>query len=304
MGKKISKTRQVITDILREDTGRAMCDSGGEPQYDATGKYIGSQHGFGRSFERNANRDFEKESPCSFDVISFTPKGKTEEVHEVSVRINLYHWLASKLEYAVKLNRQLQSYLSANPDEGYLQLAQSFPVHLREKGQYITDYGGQELVEFTAHYTYNDENSLSQDIQFVFFRIAGAPYVVLQVHNGCDARGGLTRPRIFKVINEDTFFDYNRVDLVATGQSGRLKGAFVYSNFGSSAYELDQSDPLLIAAFGVKPQSRTIDLFDYPVVKEPKGIDLPKGRGKVVISEDEQHIFCPISGWELHPKFL
>ena len=54
----LGDTGNVIASMLTENTGIALCDSGGSPQYDDDGKYIGSQHGYGRNWERNQGRNF------------------------------------------------------------------------------------------------------------------------------------------------------------------------------------------------------------------------------------------------------
>ena len=54
-------------------------------------------------------------------------------------------------------------------------------------------------------YTYNYDNILSQDIQFLLFEYDGLDYVLLQVHNGCDARSGLTAPKVFE-LNDIEYF--------------------------------------------------------------------------------------------------
>ena len=55
--------------------------------------------------------------------------------------------------------------------------------------------------------TYNWENLLSQGLQFLTFYDENEDmYIILQIHNGCDIRGGYTKPRFFKVLEEDYFF--------------------------------------------------------------------------------------------------
>lgn len=56
------------------------------------------------------------------------------------------------------------------------------------------------------YYTYNMENCLSQDFQAAEITLESGEYVVLMIHNGCDARGGFTEPRIFKVRGEGNLF--------------------------------------------------------------------------------------------------
>lgn len=63
-------------------------------------------------------------------------------------------------------------------------------------------------------YTYNYDNVLSQDIQFLFFDYDfETEYILLQVHNGCDARSGMTKPRVFK-LNDIEYFRPNECNIV------------------------------------------------------------------------------------------
>jgi hypothetical protein len=70
--------------------------------------------------------------------------------------------------------------------------------------------GGGEVFN-----TYNFDTLLDQDIQYVEFQIddgwgAYQTYVILQVHNGADPRGGYTDPVIFKA-NEYWIYQCNDV---------------------------------------------------------------------------------------------
>lgn len=62
------------------------------------------------------------------------------------------------------------------------------------------------LCKMEWEYTYNYDNILSQDIQFLVFEYEGLDYVLLQVHNGCDARWGMTRPKVFELNDIEYFF--------------------------------------------------------------------------------------------------
>ena len=76
-------TANILQDMLRENTGVALCDSGGEPNYDANGNYIGSSYGYGRNYEINRHVDFEKISPVT---LSFS-NGNIEFTHNHSCMI-------------------------------------------------------------------------------------------------------------------------------------------------------------------------------------------------------------------------
>ena len=75
----------------------------------------------------------------------------------------------------------------------------------------------QEFMEKYTHqgkkinclYTYNEDNVLSQDIQFLYGGdIYESDIIALCIHNGCDARGGLTDYKFFK-IDYDTFLNWH-----------------------------------------------------------------------------------------------
>ena len=79
-------------------------------------------------------------------------------------------------------------------------------------------YGDGEPVTVN---TYNEENLLDQTLQFVYFIIDRQDYVVLQVHGGCDVRGGYTDPQVFECNgnSELAIFDYARAGLGCDGES-------------------------------------------------------------------------------------
>jgi len=65
-----------------------------------------------------------------------------------------------------------------------------------------------DLFQFISNpiNTYNYENLLSQVLQFILLEGKDDTYIILQVHGGCDVRGGYTKPRVFRVIDEDYFW--------------------------------------------------------------------------------------------------
>jgi hypothetical protein len=77
-----------------------------------------------------------------------------------------------------------------------------------------TDYGDARIS-----YSYNWENFLSQDIQYLNFEHAGQSFVLLQVHGGADARGGFTRPQVFEVNNSYWAHDMTDATIQCTGEN-------------------------------------------------------------------------------------
>lgn len=168
-------TRQVVVDMLCENTGRHMLDSGNH---------------YGRNFETNEGKtadDFDK-SPVSW-------------VDDDSATLNVYHYLLENLEYAPDINANFQEFTSKSEDSYY-----------EDMHVYVSDYLGlkegdlYESGNFQTFNTYNYEGNLSQGLQGVSFNVNDCDYVLLQVHGGCDIRGGYTRPRAFKVISDPYFW--------------------------------------------------------------------------------------------------
>jgi hypothetical protein len=56
--------------------------------------------------------------------------------------------------------------------------------------------------------TYNGESELSQILQGSWIELDGYQYVLLQIHGGCDARGGYTNAKLFKTGEDWTFHEY------------------------------------------------------------------------------------------------
>lgn len=86
---------------------------------------------------------------------------------------------------------------------------------------------GESWAKNVSGYTYNHDNDFSQD--FVYQLIApesgsrndlyDTELCIIQTHNGCDARGGFSSPRVATVKDIDYFFDW-RVRLYGSNDSG------------------------------------------------------------------------------------
>jgi hypothetical protein len=182
-------TARILIELLTENTGRAMCDSGGTPKYDEQGRYIGSEHGYGRMYERNAGRAFEAEDDASLTI----------DEHEVSVTTRVFHWLKERLEFAPSMDEKFQDFANSEEqeNESWMQSMLAYVDHLRDLGHDVTGLYGDGDPDIV--YTYNHQNNLDQDIQFLYFEMDDEKYILLQTHNGCDARGGMSRARAFKM---------------------------------------------------------------------------------------------------------
>jgi hypothetical protein len=181
------KLEEVLIEMLQENTGAHMLDSGGA---------------YGRHHERN------RKLPSDVEYWDNTPEIVPSGFRygELWGTISIYHHLKNSLEIdeeTERLNAILDKYNELRPDDTYYEVLEDFIKLLqnskRDRYKYW-DFGRRDRIH--RDNTYNHENSLSQDFIFTTF----GDFVVIEIHNGCDARGGYTKPRIFKY-HEECLFD-------------------------------------------------------------------------------------------------
>jgi hypothetical protein len=212
-----SRTSDVIIDLLKQNTGASLGDSG---------------YAYGRHWERNQVVDFAATPQVKLYVVTDDDRpvikspGRTlVPVSSVSATVSLYHYLLNFLEVTDQsehYQRELEA-LGQTPeqeDQSWRVTMEAFVKRVHNSEDEYLFRGGE------AQYSYNWDNHLSQDIQFIGFRGEDSrSYVVLQVHNGCDARGGLTSPYVFALQtseDEDTFLMAQQdLDLVEQGEPYR-----------------------------------------------------------------------------------
>ena len=80
----------------------------------------------------------------------------------------------------------------------------------------MTEHGFCEINSFNS---YNYDSNLSQVIQGTWGEFDGEPYVLLQVHQGCDVRGGYTDAKLFKIDDDHSFSSENAMFSFADNES-------------------------------------------------------------------------------------
>jgi len=190
-------TAAILAAMLKENTGIHMLDSGGSQLADGT-----FQHGYGRNWQRNQAREFEAEPTTVLSV----------DAHDISVTHNLYHWLKERLSFDSASQERFEAYRAEeDPEDEAPELIpmEGFAHWLRERGHEVTGlYGDGEPMTVN---TYNGEDLLSQTIQYVYMEIGGEPLVLLQIHGGCDVRGGYTLAKCFRA-RDDGAYMLNNAD--------------------------------------------------------------------------------------------
>ena len=164
--------------MLTKSTGRALCDSG-----DA----------YGRHWEKNQKKsidDFQKEPAVSFELPSFKD-GEQVTSKEIEYSISVFHYLAKGFD----LDSTCNDYNTLACDDWESEI---YGVS-KAQAEWLSERGFEIGESFN---TYNGESSLSQVLQGTLVKQDSRNYVLLQVHQGCDVRGGYTDAKMFYLPNE------------------------------------------------------------------------------------------------------
>ena len=172
-----TQTQQAIFEMLTENTGKHFLDSGGDN---------------GRHWQRNQKKthlDFINEEELHFDKSD--PK-------DIVVTKSLYHHLINSCHYLPDLTKKLNEWIKRDQYHAF-----DNPNGRSNVWNDVEDFMYKFLTDDKIHcvYTFNFDNVLSQDIQYLHFGndLYDNDIIALSIHNGADARGGLTDYRFFKV---------------------------------------------------------------------------------------------------------
>ena len=170
---------KVIAEMLTENTGINMLDSGGAA---------------GRGWQQRQGRDFKKEDAVIVEAY--------ESGDEVMVMFNLFHYLTTYLELdnnCKKLQKRFDKFARSpeQEDEPWPVSMEEFAIKINEEPSMLEYIGSVN--------TYNYDNILSGVIQYESFFYDGGHYMLMQTHNGADVRGGYSNPRVFKIADSDYF---------------------------------------------------------------------------------------------------
>ena len=245
----MTKTERIITKMMKECTGVHFLDSGGYED---------------RNWQINQKvKSFKQQPEGILKWYEFGPE----------IQINTFHFLVDKLVFdlsAEKFDKMFNNFVNkkGNKDVNYLETMEQFPVYLQELGYDIQEGWG------TCN-SYNCKSLLSQTIQFVHMNINRENYIVLQIHNGYDVRGGYTKPRVFTEYEEDGIFDFNK--------------ATVYCNNCHAIWYIED-------ACNIKPNedSYKIDFKDL-IVEEIEDINQVKIKNnKLYVNKNTATAYCPV----------
>jgi hypothetical protein len=171
MTAKPSLTERKLITMLGENTGRHMLDSGGA---------------YGRNWERNQGRAWLAEPAISLEF------DERDGKLEISATRNVFHFLRERVTYRPDLQSQLTRFAKRpeNEDSYWLEIMESFAKKM----------GCRNPVTVN---TYNGEDMLSQVLQYTAFDNDDGAFALIQIHGGCDVRGGYTGAAVFEIDDGD-----------------------------------------------------------------------------------------------------
>ena len=173
---------EAVYNLLLENTGTHFLDSGSA---------------YGRHWQKNQGKtiqDFINEPAVGFDLMVYKEidgewkRARLENFEEIEYSISVFHYLTSG---ALALDHICQEF-NARPAKDW-DFEKAYGVSKRS-GEWLLSIGADFGASFN---TYNYESSLSQVLQGTYVTIVDLHYVLLQVHGGCDVRGGYTDAKLF-----------------------------------------------------------------------------------------------------------
>ena len=251
----MTKTATVLKAMLVENTGTHMLDSGGA---------------YGRSWQQNKGRDFEAEPAATISV----------EEGYIDIRRSTFHFLNECLEFDEAMTDRFLAFNRAK-DPGdqtpWLPLMEEFAESIGAMGI----YGEGDPVTVN---TYNHDSLVDQILQYVYFEINEQGYVLLQIHGGCDARGGYTTPKAFRCNIESSPSVFSDGEATITCKGGNHRWRY---EEGYLHVEHQEDDD-------------TRELNEFPILEEDA--ELQQIRKKMGMSalgklwQDTEGVHCPLCG--------
>jgi hypothetical protein len=163
-----------LAEMFTANTGRSILDSG-----DA----------YGRNYDRHAGKT----------VSDFLNASRVTIDRDGMPTLDAFHFMNDALDYSELLDSRYNRFDSARPTDSYTDTLNEWLESIGVDTTNTETYGGV--------WDYNSYNSeydlLDQGYAATFFEFAGEAYTALQIHGGCDVRGGYTRPTIFQGGFED-----------------------------------------------------------------------------------------------------
>ncbi len=177
-----TNVEKVVYDMLLENTGTHFLDSGGTDD---------------RHWQKNQGKtihDFINEPAVKFDLIVYKEIAgqwkhvRVENSEEIEYTISAFHYLTNA---ALELDHLCEEFNARSVTDWDFEAVYGVS---KRSGEWLLSIGADFGDSFN---TYNHEAFLSQVLQGTFVTLVDRHYVLLQIHGGCDVRGGYTDAKLF-----------------------------------------------------------------------------------------------------------
>lgn len=291
MTQQITQTDEVLASMLTEDTGRHLLDSGGA--YGRNWERMQAAVGEQTPAEYLLSRPESEFTAWIGNYDLYVAGDKRFAPGPEGVTLDLFHWLRERVDYNQEEDEAFQTWAERGENEhrGWLELMEEWPEvwaqQVAVRKAIDAEMGASEWEAFyeppTGIYgdgqpmtvnTYNHESVLSQIIQYTYYEDPDGGYrdngrILLQVHGGCDVRGGYTRPRIFNCsIDEYSILDDGRVSIGCDNYDCSAywdsdNGGYSFDGNWNGADYADHNVPSLAGSYNSEPEVQYV-LRDDP----------------------------------------
>ena len=167
-------TEQTIANMLTENTGTHMCDSGGTN---------------GRNWQRNQGKDLDyfRSLPSATADIYYNERN---DYYEINPCVNIFHLLTSGVLELDELCHKFNSIEVGEWSGEYWGVCNSGIGFLNKHSFENIDNGFNTYNWCASHSQVMQGNMLERDDE---------KYILLQIHGGADVRGGYTDAKLFKL---------------------------------------------------------------------------------------------------------
>lgn len=221
-----AKTGKIIAEMLKENTGIAMMDSGGDD---------------GRAWQwRQKIENFDN---LPYSKVEFSTYGNDDDRKMcVEYSKEIYHFLVENCEYDPQWDKLFQKFCKKNKEDKDLSGIEMF-LEKDNLFQYLSNksklsafeaevFGELESNEETlkppyfandpfTENSYNFETVINGTIQWGQFEYKNNNYVILQIHGGADVRGGYTNAKVFCLNEPESFVSSIRDGNIYAGDDFR-----------------------------------------------------------------------------------
>lgn len=212
----ITETQKLVYKMLIENTGAHLLDSGGA---------------YGRHHERNAKKSID-------DFFDEPAEQVTFDYGDLRRTLSVFHYL-SELELddvCRKFNRLNNNAQDWDCDEAYGVSSRAW--------KYLSSLGDVKIER--VFNTYNFDSDLSQVLQGAFVKIntEEPSHILIQIHGGCDVRGGYTDAKLFQL--QEPYYihpylmEYEDSDILIERVMAEEFGEVIFNDDGTKQYTLEE----------------------------------------------------------------